>query len=155
MNIAQSEKILNKSYKFPVSMRALINKKQLDSCDQKRSIAQNLHLILTTKYGEYKLDRNFGCALWDLEFENLNINPAFRDTLSSFIKECIEQYEPRLTRVNIALDFKVEELPPREGRFERRRIKRKFEVKITGDLKLTNERFEFTHKLYLSPFSYN
>lgn len=145
----------NKLYRLPISMTALIGKKQLEPCDQKRSIAQNLHLILTTKYGEYKYDKHFGCALWDLEFENLTVNPSFRDALTSSIKECIEIYELRLTNISISLDFKIEELPPREGKFDRKRIKRKFEIKINGDLVTTNESFNFSHKLYLSPFSYN
>jgi phage baseplate assembly protein W len=142
-------------YRLPFSMVDLLAKKQLKTCDVRRSIAQNLHLILTTQYGEYSFDKHFGCALWDLEFENLTINQSFKEALTFFLKECIEKYETRLTNIHIALDFKIEELPPREGRFERRRIKRKLDIKISGDLIQTNENFNFSHKLYLSPFSYN
>ena len=142
-------------YKLPISMVSLVAGKQLDTCNVHRSIAQNLNLILTTQYGSYSLDRDFGCALWDLEYENLAINQDFKDTLTSYLKECIEKYEPRLTSVSLALDFKIEEIAPREGRFERRRIKRRFEIRISGDLIRTKEKFHFTHKLYLSPFSYN
>jgi phage baseplate assembly protein W len=136
-------------------MTSLIKKNQLESCDQKRSIAQNLHLILTTKYGEYKFDKHFGCALWDLEFENLTINPSFKESLIIYIKECIEKYESRLTNIEIIIDFKIEELPSKEGKYDQKRLKRKFEIKVNGDLVMTNESYNFSHKLYLSPFSYN
>jgi len=146
---------INKLYKIPISMTALINKQQLEACDLKRSIAQNLHLILTTKQGEYKFDPQFGCPLWDLEFENITINPSFRDVLTQYIKEDIVNYEPRLTNVEIFLDFKVEEIPSKGGKFDNKRLKRKFEIKINGNLVTTNENFNFSHKMYLSPFSYN
>lgn len=133
----------------------LISKKQLASCDVKRSIAQNLHLILTTQCGSYSFDLQFGCPIWDLEFENLEINQVFKDNLTEALVECITKYETRLNNISVQLDFKIDELPSGTGGFKGKRIKRKFDIKIKGELIKTKEVFNFSHKVYLSPFSYN
>jgi phage baseplate assembly protein W len=133
----------------------LLAKRQLTTCDMNRSIAQNLHLILTSQYGSYSFDKDFGCAIWDLEYENVVINQVFKDALTHTLVKCIEKYEPRLSNIDVVLDFKVEELPARSGKFEKKRVKRKFEIKVSGELILTKEMFNFSHKVYLSPFSYN
>ena len=144
-----------KLYKLPISMVDLLAKKQLETCDVKRSIAQNLHLILTTQFGSYSFDHFFGCPIWDMEYENVDFNQAFKDTLTRNLIDCFRRYETRLTDINVQIDFKIEELPQRRGRFGNRRIKRKLEIRVSGEMIKTKDLFTFQHKVYLAPFSYN
>ena len=144
-----------KLYKLPISMVDLLAKKHLNSCDVKDSIAQNLHLILTTQFGSYSYDHEFGCPIWDMEYENVDFNQAFKDNLTKDLHACFSRYETRLTDIQVQIDFKIEELPQKQGKFGNKRIQRKLEIRVTGELIKTRDTFNFRHKVYLAPFSYD
>ena len=78
--------------------------------DLKKSIDEHIDLILTTHYGEYKHDYNYGFIIWDKEFENMEIekfnthnNP--KEDIEKSIKRTLAQFEPRLKQVNVEIFF--------------------------------------------------
>ena len=113
----------NKYYSLPIELDNLIEPERDDSGqlrasdlqlkktdDLKKSIDEHIELILTTHYGEYKYNRSYGFIIWDLEFENMeiekfntHINPK-RDIENS-IKKTLTLFEPRLKNVNVEIFF--------------------------------------------------
>ena len=41
------------------------------TCNLQQSIAQRIHLMLITNINEFRYDRNFGCIIWESDFETL------------------------------------------------------------------------------------
>ncbi len=76
----------------------------------KSSIDEYIELIITTHLGEYKHNKGFGFQIWDLEFENIQIEKFNthnypRQNLEKFLQHTIEKYEPRLRDVKIEILF--------------------------------------------------
>ena len=120
------------------------------NCTLKDSIAQRIHLILITNLNEFRYDTNFGNKMWDHDFENIpNIN-QWKDTMSKSIKEAIIKFEKRLLNVKATLELTEEEFINREQQTFKK-IKKRVDVKIQGNLKKTNEQFYFQELMYISP----
>ncbi len=124
---------------------------QIDtSCSVQESIAQRIHLILITGFGEFRYDTSFGCLIWEHDFENVpNLN-KWRDEMAQSIKLKLLQFEKRLTNVQLTLDLTEEEFKGSDGDHYRK-IKRRVDIRINANLKKTNEPFYFQELLYVSP----
>ena len=57
-------------YTLPIKFGELCKKKDLKSCSIKESISQHLYLIITTSFGECLYDEEFGCSIWDNDYDN-------------------------------------------------------------------------------------
>ncbi len=134
---------------MPLKLGSLTEKKDLPTCSLENSIAQNIHLILTTSFGEFKQDDSFGCSIWEYDFENTTRNNHWKDQIAKSIKESVEKHEKRLTNVHVKAEVGQEEIRNKDGS----RVNKKIEIKLTGNLNLTNQHFEFFEKIFVSPFS--
>ncbi|HWB62834.1 MAG TPA: GPW/gp25 family protein [Chitinophagales bacterium] len=146
---------MNEYYRIPLKFSDLFKKKELPRCrDVGESISQHIHLILTSQFGEYRYDPTFGCNIWDHDFENIFINEDWNDRVSGSLKQAIDRHEPRLKNASVRAEIMQEEIQP-GSKATPMRIKQKVVVHVEGVLSSTNERFETTQKLYLSPLSYD
>ena len=89
-------------YKLPLRLDHIVRKKKLDNCSLTHSIAQHLHLIVSTYRGEAAYSDEFGCSLWDEEF-NIQLNFNWKETLIASLKQAVSRFEKRLQ----ILDLKV------------------------------------------------
>lgn len=120
------------------------------NCDLKQSIAQRIHTILITNLNEFRYDRNFGCIIWEHDFENIyNIN-QWKDKMAKAVKEELEKYEKRLQNIKTTLELTEEEFRGKDKDVYRK-IKRRVDINIRANLKRTNEPFYFQELLYVSP----
>jgi len=67
----------------------------------KQSVDDFIELLITTHLGEYKFNNEFGFEIWDIEFENLQIEKFNtynfpRQDLEKFLQTKLVKYEPRL-----------------------------------------------------------
>jgi phage baseplate assembly protein W len=132
----------------PVCEKGLVE--TITTCTLKDSIAQRIHLILITNLNEFRYDVEFGNKMWDNDFENIpNIN-QWKDIMAKSIKEAIIKFEKRLLNVNARLELTEEEFINREQQ-SLKKIKKRVDVKIQGNLKKTNEQFYFQELMYISP----
>ena len=145
--------MLGEFYSLPISFGDLMKKKDIPRCSLIQSVAQNLHLMLTTHYGENRNNPKFGCSIWENEFEVLSGNDSNKEGLRESIKKTIAMFEKRITNVEVSLDFKQEQLISKSG--TEKRIKRKIEISITGNLVKTNESCSFNDKFFVGPISFN
>ena len=142
-------------YKLPIKFGDLMKKRELPRCrDIGESISQNIHLMITSKFGEYRFDPTYGSNIWDSDFENIFAEADWSDRVSEALKTIIELHEPRLKNVTVSASINQEEIPATKNN-PQYRIKQKVVVEIEGSLTTTNERFSTTQKLYISPVSFD
>lgn len=141
-------------YTLPLQLGKITEKKQHEKCSLRHSIAQKIHLITTTHFGECRFDPDFGCSIWETDFEILpNVN-QWRDKMMASIKDTIAAHEPRLQNVKVTLSVNQEEFMISKGE-TLRRVKRRIELKLQATITQTNEPFEFSNLFYFSPISFD
>lgn len=139
----------NSYYKLPLRFDQIIQKKRHASCPLKHSIAQNLHLIISTYRGESAFSDEFGCSLWDEEF-NIQQNIRWRENLCGSLNQAIIQFEKRLQLQEVKASMEEQnELVEKDNL----RVRRCLHIEIKGTIKKTNEPFTFRDSIYISPLA--
>ena len=138
-------------YTFPLSPERLMNKQQHPKCRLDQSVASHLHLIITTAFGELPADENFGCSIWENDFDNLTSRHKIKEIIIQSLLISIQKYEPRLSDVKVELSVRQEEI---HSEMESSIIKKRFHLTITGNLNSTNQMFSFQDSFYTAPLSY-
>ncbi len=136
-------------YQLPLRLDEIIRKKKHAVCPLKHSIAQHLHLIISTYRGECAFSDDFGCSLWDEEF-NMQLNPRWKENLCESLREAIAKFERRLQVQEVKAS--MEELNEYAGR-ENLRVRRCLHIEIRGVIKKTNETLHFRGAIYISPLA--
>src|SRR5687768_16859655 len=119
-------------YKKPFDLRRLYANQPLETCDAGISISQHIELIIFSRFGEHRFNPDFGCEIWELDFELIANEAMWEEKMAQSIKRGMREQEKRLTGVDAFL--KVEDV---EKVFPLRRIteiKKKAEVTVTGKL---------------------
>lgn len=139
----------NRYYQLPLRLDQIIHKQQHGVCSLKDSIAQNLHLIIGTYRGESSYSADFGCSVWDEEF-NIQLNPRWKENLYESLRKAVSLFEKRfqLTDIKAYLEEKSESM----GK-DRRCIRKSLRIEMTGVIRRTNEQFNFRDQIYISPLA--
>jgi len=136
-----------KYYSLPLRLDQIIQKKKPDSCTLQESVRQNLRLIISTYQGEASFSNEFGCSLWDEEF-NIQLNLRWKDHVCDSLRNTILHFEKRI----LLKEIKVE-LADHNELLNKKciRIRRKLLIEITGTLNRINEPLLFRDMIYISP----
>src|SRR6202035_5990381 len=136
-------------YKLPLRLDQIILKKKLPTCSLTHSIAQNLHLIISTYRGEAAYSDEFGCSLWDEEF-NIQLNFNWKETLIESLKLAVSRFEKRLQLQDVKVLMQEQNELLKEGNL---RVRKCLYIKIRGLIKKTNEPFHFRDIIFISPLA--
>lgn len=118
----------------------------------KNSVDEYIELIITTHLGEYKHNKGFGFQIWDLEFENLQIEKFNthnypRQNLEKYLKHTLEKYEPRLNDIQVEILFVHKKI------FKGKKIKFFVDITIKGILaNNTADKYARSFKFAMGPF---
>jgi predicted component of type VI protein secretion system len=137
--------------KLPLRFEQFFQKKKLDTCTLKESIARNLHLLITTAMGENKQDLQYGALFWDFDYDIHLSNDERREVVISSLKKQIAKYEKRLTNFNVEVNVKQSEYRADTNKQLRRRI----EIVVAGFLVRSNEPFKFQTGFFIGPLSFD
>ena len=137
--------------KLPLRFESLFQHKKLDSCNLKESISRNIHLLITTTLGENKQDYNYGCQLWDHDYDIHLSDDNRREIVITSLRRQLSLYEKRLAKVAINVKVKQMETRINSGVQLRRRI----EIVITGILRRSNDPFLFQTGFFIGPMSFD
>jgi phage baseplate assembly protein W len=138
-------------YSLPLALDQVIQKKELSKCSLPQSVAIHLHLIMTTAFGELHADENFGCSIWEYDFNNITSRHKTKEWIIQSLISSIQQYEKRLSNVHIDLTIRQEEAESVHYNYT---MKKKCLTNITGILQATNENFSYQDSFYTGPLSY-
>lgn len=136
---------------IPLDMKRIVNQKDLQRIDVKRSIHNMIHLITVTSYNEVKHDPHFGTEISNYDFENIYNTHFLRDELKKSILNSIRNNESRLINVNIDLQIDQVEI---NTRINNKRIKTQIKMVIDGIIDKTNEPFQHMETFFIGPLSY-
>lgn len=138
-------------YKKPFALKKLFNGQDLEKQDIGASISQYIELIIFTRYGEHRFKPDFGCEIWDLDFELIISESMWEEKLRQSLLRSITRYEQRIYDVSINVHIKeVNKFYPLRNVSE---IKKKVEIIVSGKMQQTGENYVFTTSLFLSPLS--
>lgn len=136
-------------YKLPLRLDQVTRKTRLPSCTLKHSIAQNLHLIISTYRGEAAYSDEFGCSLWDEEF-NIQLNFRWKENLCDSLKQAVGQFEKRLQLQEVKVMMQEHNELLDKGNL---RVRKCLHIEIRGTIRKTNEPFHFRDTIFISPLA--
>lgn len=147
---------MNSYYRFPLDMSQLMQKKELKTTDLVTSIRQNIYLILTSEFGEFRFDETYGCTIWEHDFENIVSVHHWKESMTQALKAAVANHELRLTNVKVRIEINQEERPLLSPSRTISRLKKCVDVFVSGTIKETNQPFNPPpQRLYISPFSFD
>lgn len=143
----------NSFYKLPIRFDSLFNEEgsQMRMCSEQESIDQHIELLLTTCPGEHKFNKNYGCRIWDMDFELVVSRQKWEEDFKRYIEEAIIKFEPRLQHITITLQ--IMEVAREDRMLKTTAIKKKVIVLVDGETISTNSRCQFKYTLYLGPLT--
>jgi len=136
---------------IPVDFREIKRKGIVDRVDLKTSIHNLIHLITTTTYKEVRHNPEFGCDIWQYDFENIYNPHAFKEELRRSIRDSITRNERRLTGVRVDLQLEQVEV---STRIRNKRVKTRINMVVRGIVDETNEMLEHHEMFFIGPLSY-
>jgi phage baseplate assembly protein W len=138
-------------YSIPLRPDVLMRQEEHLKCTLKQSVAQYLHLIITSAFGEIPADEDFGCSIWDYDFDNITSVHKLNELIKQSLTKSVQQYEKRLYNIKVELMVRQEEL---KDNLLGHRVKKRMDITITGQLQSTNEHFIYTDSFFTGPLSY-
>lgn len=120
---------------------------------EEHSIAAHIHLLLTTAREEFPPDPDYGCELWELEFNTVQTTGVWMDRLAQHMKELVDRYERRLTDVVVQVEVDQAEFKLKQGDHVAGRLKRRLRISLNAKLARTNEAYRFQDTMLIAPFS--
>jgi len=139
-------------YSLPLELNGIPQKKELARCSLKQSVADNLHLILTSTFNSLSSDSNFGSSIWDADFDNISNPNKQKEAIIHSVQQVIRQYEKRMVNTRVEIKLNQEESSAGNGQL---RVKKKMQIVITGNIALTNETIVYRDHFFVSPLSYD
>lgn len=140
-----------KYYKLPMDFSQLLQKKDIPAVNLEESVAQHIHLLITTVLGENKDDPQYGCQWWDSDFDIKASNNEVKEQVETAVKTAVLRYERRLAQIRVVAAVNQEELMMAPAR----KMKKKIRVTVSGTLAKNNNPFQYTSYFYISPLSYD
>ena len=138
-------------YNKPLKFAQLFSNKELATTSQGKSISQQIELLIFTRFGEHRHDHNFGCEIWDLDFELIVSESLWEEKFRKSLLKSITDYEFRID--HIAVEVRITEV---ENVYPLRKIteiKKKVDITVRAQIKTTGEKYFFNTALFLSPLS--
>lgn len=117
------------------------------TCSLGTSIAQVLHLLLHTRPGQLRSAPDFGCAIWDVEFESTLDLPRWEEKLTRSLLAAVQQHEPRLREASIRVAIGPAEAVG--GREASPLARWQARISVKGMVHLTHEAFSYTTQLQI------
>ncbi len=144
---------MDKYYKVPMDFVRIFepNIRTLSMCTEQESVEKNIELIITTCPGESKYDPEFGCKIWDLDFERVVSKARWEGTFVEHIAEAIRKYEqrvsdviPKVSFVDIRKDYEFSGATS---------VRKRVDISVDATIISTGKRYCFFYSLYLGPLS--
>jgi len=140
-------------YRIPLDFDRFFKTRQFVQCSIQESIASYIHLLVITCGEEFEFDPEFGCEVWEYEFEHQQSTRIWSEQLSRDIRETLEEYERRIKNVEVRTEVSQAEFEHKEEFKVSKRLKKKLNIRVTARMTSTDESFTFEDNILLSPFS--
>lgn len=141
----------NPYYKKPFDFTRIFSNNTLESCNIGMSISQHIELIIFTRFGEHRFVPDYGCEVWELDFELIVNQMMWEDKMCKSLARSIAGQETRIYNIAVEINVRdVEKIFPLKRITE---IKKQVDIIVTGKMLSTGENYVFNTALFLSPLS--
>lgn len=141
----------NPLYFKPLRFKNIAQGRDMQTQDLGASISQYIELIIFTRYGEHRYNPEFGCEIWDMDFELIQSETIWEEKLRQSLLRSIKKFEKRIYDIDIDVHIsEINKFYPLRNVSE---IKKRVEIVIKGRLNKTGEHYTFSTSLFLSPLS--
>lgn len=140
-----------KYLKLPIDFSEILKKKRLKRCTKEESIAQNIMMIITSRYGEVVGRGKFGSKIWELEFRQLVKISTWEEEVRLSLQDSIKEYEKRLR--NIEVKVLLSEIDDDFSSSKNCHVRRKAQISVKGIIVDSGIDFNFSTLVYISPLS--
>jgi len=137
-------------YKAPLDPQNIKEDKS-ERCNIGDSISQHLMVILSTRLGEIPSLPDFGCKVWDYQFELLYRSHDYIIDITKNLELTVKKYEKRLLDPIVHIELSEVEVNRTFRKYPD--AKKKMNIKINAIMGDTKEPFFFKTSLFLSPIS--
>lgn len=137
-------------YKIPFDYKKLSAGEDIAKVTIEESLAQYIALVITTVFGEYKYDEEFGTIIWETDFNFLANPNQLKDEIKESVFEKVKKYEKRLAVTDVVLNV-AEDTLSNEIKI---RVKKRLDITVYGIIKQTNENYYYRSSYYMAPFSF-
>lgn len=137
-------------YKIPFDFKGLTKGQDIRKVTIEESLAQFISLIITTIFGEYKYDDNFGTMIWETDFNLLANANQLKDTIKDSVFSKVKEYEKRLTVTDVTLSVSEDTVSYTKNI----RVKKRLDIVVYGIIKKTNQPYYYKSSYFLAPFSF-
>jgi phage baseplate assembly protein W len=144
---------VDKYLKIPIRFTPFFKTRTLEQTSLQDSLANNLHLIIITAHGELSYDEEYGCPVWERDFEHIQRSKLWLKELDDGLKKIMSEYEPRLQNFQIQCEIQTFEHKFETVKGSGIRMRKKLIVTIRAKLVSTGEDFRMTDTILLSPYS--
>lgn len=135
----------------PLRFNNIFTGADFQSTDVGKSISNHIELIIFTRFGEHRHQRDFGCEIWDLDFELIVSESIWEEKFRKSLLKSITDYELRIYNTEVEVRItEVENVYPLRKITE---IKKKVDITVKSLIKNTGEKYFFNTALFLSPLS--
>lgn len=140
-------------YKLPLDFSKFFENGggQLTKCSERESIDQNIELLLTTFPGEHRFDPDFGCRIWEMDFENVASYELWEERFKQYVYESISRYETRLTEV--VVNIHLRDIVKEERLSYSVTVRKRADIYVAAQMTSTEESLNLIYTLYLGPLS--
>lgn len=140
-------------YKLPLDIGRFFREDggQLEKCSELESIDQFLALLITTHPGEHSFNQEFGMKIWELDFENIESLPVWKEKFTGYVRQAVEKYEKRLRDIDVTID--VRDVAREDVLLDAVTVRKHVDIIITGIVVSTGKKSGFRHVVYLGPLS--
>lgn len=140
-------------YKLPLDFTSFFENggAHLAKCTEMESIDQNVELLLTTFPGEHRFDPNFGCRIWEMDFENVASLELWEERFKQYVYESIISYEARLADVSIRIHLR--DIVKEERLSYSVTVRKRADIYVSAKITSTDEPLNLVYTLYLGPLS--
>jgi len=83
-----------------LSLPLRLRKGYFDKIDMYESLKHSIGLILSTRVGSIPFNRDFGCAIWEKEYSDLNT--ASKADVRASLRNAIDKSEKRLFNLSVS-----------------------------------------------------
>lgn len=126
-----TKEFLGRGWKFPVNTDI---KGRVKMSEHEEDIREAIWIILSTSKGERVMRPDFGCGIYDLVFDYINITTM--GMAENSVREALNLWEPRIELINVNASPDNE----KEG---------KLIINIDYNVRTTNNRFNLVYPFYL------
>ncbi|WP_129715019.1 GPW/gp25 family protein [Pedobacter sp. SYP-B3415] len=138
-------------YSRPFNFKNIFEQREFQETDLGKSISNNIQLIIFTRFGEHRFNPDFGCEIWDLDFELIVSETIWEEKFRKSLLRSVTEYESRLYDVSAEVKMsEVEKFYPQRNVTE---IKKKVDLVVKGKINTTGEKYFFNTALFLSPLT--